>query len=507
MRLAILADIHGNATALDAVLTDLDRRGGADAIVVAGDLCLDGPKPREVLDRVRALHCSVIQGNTDRDLAAAGAGGAETDWARLLAWTRERIGEEGVAYLRDLPFSRVVEAPLPGAAVLVVHANPRDLDQHLRPLAPDDELRPLLAGVPPSVAVVAFGHLHIPYTRQVGRLLLADISSVGLPKDGDPRAGYGLLTWADGAWHVEQCRVDYPLEAVVTELREAAPPGVEELITTLVRATYPNPSKARGERREKQKGKRAAVPVDPAEPFGPAIHRLIEERFDTLRAETKGVRAGDVEAVHAMRVATRRLRAALDAAAEARGSKQLERIRREVKGLAHALGAVRDRDVQLEQLRTWRAAAPASEGPGLHALVTRLEAEREAHRAVLLEYLDRWQDENMTARVAALVASGWGRAEQQARQAPRSPTERRPAHPQRRARRPARLGPARFISHAASLVLALTGTSIVKQGAGRSRVFAPPLVRGLLGRLRDLARPTDRGLTRYTRPLKAMRGR
>lgn len=486
MRVAILADIHGNATALEAVLADLDAIGGADALVVAGDLCLDGPKPREALDRVRALGCPVIQGNTDRDLAAPAAEPPETDFQRLLAWTRERIGEDGVAYLRALPFSHTIEAPAPDAAILVVHANPVDLDQQLRPLAPEEELLPLLASVPPSVAVVAFGHLHLPYTRQVGRLLLADISSVGLAKDGDPRAGYGLFTWTGSSWQVEQRRVDYPLEAVVAELRDAYPPGVDESIMNLVRATYPNPAKARGERRVKRKGKLEAVTIDPAEPFGPAVYRLIEERFEVLRVEAKGVRAGNVEAVHAMRVATRRLRAALDAAAQARTSKQLERVRREVKGLARALGQVRDRDVQLEQLRAWREAAPAEEAPGFNALAARLETEREAHRAVLLAYLDRWQEENMPARVAVLVADGRKRPPVRAGRPSRAPRAPSSAGGRRPLSESGRLRSARFISHATGLLFAVSGASLAKFGGVGRRFAQRPRRETLLGRLRGL---------------------
>src|SRR5919199_347624 len=191
MRLAILADIHGNLLALEAVLADLDARGGADALVIAGDLCLDGPRPREVLARIRALGCPVIQGNTDRDLAAApdrAAGPARDDHAALLAWTRARLGEDGVAYLRELPFSHRVDAPDAGATVLVVHANPRNLDDHLRPLAPEDSITPYLADLPPDVALVAFGHLHIPYTRRIGGITPADVSRLGLPKGGDRRA-------------------------------------------------------------------------------------------------------------------------------------------------------------------------------------------------------------------------------------------------------------------------------------------------------------------------------
>ncbi|MGN6361953.1 MAG: metallophosphoesterase family protein [Thermomicrobiales bacterium] len=204
MQVAILSDIHGNPLALEAVLADLAARGGADLLAIAGDLCLDGPQPREVVERVLALGCPVVQGNTDRDLAATPA--PDEGAGALLAWTRAALGEEYLAYLRDLPFAHEIAAP-DGSRLLIVHANPRNLDEHLRPYASEPELLSLLGDLAPEITTIAFGHLHIPYTRRVGRFLLADIASVGLPKDGDRRAGYGLLTWTDAGWKVEQRRV------------------------------------------------------------------------------------------------------------------------------------------------------------------------------------------------------------------------------------------------------------------------------------------------------------
>ena len=69
MRVAILSDIHGNAVALDACLADLAATGGADRIVAAGDLCMDGPRPRKVLRRLKDAGAHVVRGNTDRMIA------------------------------------------------------------------------------------------------------------------------------------------------------------------------------------------------------------------------------------------------------------------------------------------------------------------------------------------------------------------------------------------------------------------------------------------------------
>ncbi|HET8629656.1 MAG TPA: CHAD domain-containing protein [Thermomicrobiales bacterium] len=419
MRLAVLSDIHGNLAALDAVLADLAARGGADQLVVAGDLCLDGPLPAEALDRVRALGCPVVQGNTDRDLARTGEP-ADGDLAALLAWTRDRLGPERLAYLRDLPFAHRVTPLGGGAAVLVVHANPRNLDDHLRPLAPEAAIAPLLAGVPEDVAVVAFGHLHIPYTRAVGRLTLADIASVGLPKDGDPRAGYGLLTWDGAAWAVEQRRVAYAVDTVVAQLRAAAPPGVDGLVHMLLSARYPDMARARGGHDSHQaaggdaaptagaeratKGHRAAL--DPDAPFGPAADRLLRERLATMLARAEAIRAaGDdvAEAVHDTRVAGRRLRAALDAAEPVCKPKRFRRFYRAVVALADALGAVREDDVALAWLRERLPGLAPGEREGVARLVAAVETERAARWRDLLAALDRWRVGDPGAAVARLV--------------------------------------------------------------------------------------------------------
>lgn len=262
MRVAILSDIHGNVLALEAVLADLAAQGEADAVIIAGDLCLDGPRPREVLDLLRSLGYPVVQGNTDRDLVRPTRESAD-DWhGEHFLWVREQIGPAGLEYLDSLPFSHRVADPTGETALLVVHANPRDLDTHLRPLAPEETIRPLLADLSPEITALAFGHLHIPYTRRVGGVLLADIASVGLPKDGDRRAGYGLFTWQGDGWAVEQRRVEYPVDEVVAQLRAIDAPGTQELIRQLLRARYPNMHEARGGRPPA----RRAAPASPPTP-------------------------------------------------------------------------------------------------------------------------------------------------------------------------------------------------------------------------------------------------
>lgn len=233
MRVAIFSDIHGNLVALDACLADLASQGGADAIVAAGDLCADGPRPRKVLQRLSEIGAQCVRGNTDRYLAMPGEERFEGEEARL-AWTRQELGEKWLAWLRDLPFAlRIGEIPYD---LLVVHANPANDDEHLWPDADDAILERTIGGE--AASAIAFGHLHLPYVRSWRGKLLVNVASAGLPKDGDPRACYALLTLRSGGWQVKHRRVDFDVKRVATQLSECGIPGSMRLIATLRRHRY-----------------------------------------------------------------------------------------------------------------------------------------------------------------------------------------------------------------------------------------------------------------------------
>jgi predicted phosphodiesterase len=235
MRIAILADIHGNQLALDAVLADLKQQPTVDLIVVAGDLCLNGPRPREVLDTIRALGCPVLQGNVDVDVIENSAKGEKK--RAIIRWTREQIGPSGIDYLASLPFSYRVANPA-GTDLLCVHANPLNLTDALGPDTDESELQRLLGGLTPGIGALAFGHVHIAYTRRWRNLLLIDAGSCGLSRDGDTRASYAILTWQDGGWHAEHRRVPYDLYQVFQQFKTCGMPYYEKRIKILTEAHY-----------------------------------------------------------------------------------------------------------------------------------------------------------------------------------------------------------------------------------------------------------------------------
>jgi hypothetical protein len=168
-------------------------------------------------------------GNTDKDLLGAPRGDADIDW------TRTRCSDDDIAFLSNLPFEQRLEVA-PGHELLVVHANPRDLETPITLDSAEALLHPLLEGV--TSEVIAFGHYHIPFVRQLDQWTLVDVASVGLPRDGDQRAVYAVLTWARGAWQVEHHRVRFDIEAVARDYAAVGYPDAQQAAQRLLNARY-----------------------------------------------------------------------------------------------------------------------------------------------------------------------------------------------------------------------------------------------------------------------------
>ena len=240
MRIAIISDIHGFDLALRAVLADIDANGPFDAIVAAGGLCEIGPRPDEVVRILQEREIPAVRGNTDVALvAAAGDSAASAE----LRYGIERLGEHGLAWLAALPFE--IRFTPPGSTghgddLLIVHANPHNLEDALAPDGSDEQLLGLIE--PVDAAMIAFGHVHICYIRQVGRHLLMDVSAVGNSKNGDLSSKWGIATWDDTtrSWSGELRCVPYPLEATKTEIRECGVPNAKKVIRKLEAASYRN---------------------------------------------------------------------------------------------------------------------------------------------------------------------------------------------------------------------------------------------------------------------------
>lgn len=226
MRICLFSDTHGNLVALEAVLADMKHQGAFDLTIMAGDLALMGPRPAETIDCLRALNIPIIVGNTDLMIVQSEPMGV---------WAREQIGQERIDYLARLPFAYSVQ-PAAGHELMIVHANPKNVDDALRPDTPESDVRNLVSHL--NVDVLAFGHIHIPYIRKVDNLTLFDIASAGFPRDGDQRAAYGIAEWRDGQWRLSHRRVPYDVAKLLQDFQTCGMPRAERYAQLFENAKY-----------------------------------------------------------------------------------------------------------------------------------------------------------------------------------------------------------------------------------------------------------------------------
>ena len=149
-----------------------------------------------------------------------------------------------------------------------------------------------------------------------------------------------------------------------------------------------------------------AVPVDPGEPFGVAARRVLPVRARELVEQIPGVRRGDdIEHLHDLRVAARRLRAVLEVFEGAFPRKRHRRVLEEIKHRTDRMGDARDLDVQLEFLDGFLQAAPPDDRPGIEWLIATLRAERATAYGRLAPDLDALEQGGFIDRVDDLARS------------------------------------------------------------------------------------------------------
>ncbi len=241
MRIAILSDIHGNLSALDAVLGDLAVQPDIDRTYCLGDLVGYGPFPNEVVARVSELGVPTIMGNYDDgigfergDCGCAYKTAEDTRLGELsVTWTAQHTSAESKAFLRTLlPELRFEVA---GTRVLLVHGSPRKMNEYLFEDRALGSFQRLAASAAADVIVV--GHTHLPYIKAVNSVLFVNAGSIGKPKDGDPRACYAVLTIDQTGVVVAFRRVAYDVASVAAAIRQNGLP--EALAGQLERAGTP----------------------------------------------------------------------------------------------------------------------------------------------------------------------------------------------------------------------------------------------------------------------------
>lgn len=232
-RCALLADVHANLPALEAVLADVETRD-LDAIYHLGDLVGYAPWPNEAVERLAGI--PGVAGNYDSTVASGAdhcgcrsESPAQEALAHVsFAWTVERASEGTKATLRALPFRldvRPAGGHAPGPTLRLIHGAPTRNTVYWEETRSDDFARDMGArlGVR-NGDVVAFGHTHVPWRRRVDGVVYVNAGSVGRPKDGDPRASWAIATWDGGGLEAELVRTAYDVERAAAGIVESELP-------------------------------------------------------------------------------------------------------------------------------------------------------------------------------------------------------------------------------------------------------------------------------------------
>jgi putative phosphoesterase len=222
-KVAVIADVHGNAPAFAAVLEEIEREQ-PDLIVSCGDLTW-GPLPDETYELARGLNARFVRGNADR---AVLEGISETEREQ---WMQAHHSYEMREFLGGFEENVVVEIDGLGP-VRFCHGSPRSDEECVTPETPDERVREFSAEVDERVIVTA--HVHIQFDREAAGIRSLNAGSVGLPYEGRPGAYWALL-----GPDVDLRRTEYDVDATVERFRASGQPNVEQIVEMMV--TPPEP--------------------------------------------------------------------------------------------------------------------------------------------------------------------------------------------------------------------------------------------------------------------------
>lgn len=233
MRIALIADVHGNLQPLEAVARDIRTRG-ADAVLCLGDSLTIGLQPAPVLDLLQELGCRFVMGNHDEALVNRGRA-ADLHIAEHLIpsldWTLENLTARQIDSLRSFEPSLLIVGD-DGMELLCFHGTPRSNYRGIFPATPVIDIEQQIAGA--TARVLVGGHTHQQMIRDVAGRLLVNPGSVGSvfrvpPESGaevelQPWAEYAVLEVGDAGTRVEMIRLPFDLEAARRDIQRTSSP-------------------------------------------------------------------------------------------------------------------------------------------------------------------------------------------------------------------------------------------------------------------------------------------
>ncbi|NKB88088.1 MAG: metallophosphoesterase [Acidobacteria bacterium] len=235
MRIALLSDVHANLPALEAVLAGIDALG-IESVYHLGDLVGYAPWPNETVRLIRERAIPGVAGNYDSTVATdhdhCGCKYEDEYQAELshqsFEWTCANTEVDAKAFLGQLPFRldiRPAGGHGSGMRVCLVHGTPTLNTVYWTEDRSDSFCRKMAERARLSAGdLIAFGHTHKPWHRELDGIHFVNTGSVGRPKDGDSRAGYVVLDLSTDVPVVQFHRVDYDVDRAAEAITESTLP-------------------------------------------------------------------------------------------------------------------------------------------------------------------------------------------------------------------------------------------------------------------------------------------
>lgn len=234
--IAVIADVHGNLAALEAVIADM-LRFDVEEVLCLGDVANFGPEPSATIARLRSLDPLTVMGNTDayllkpRTLADVPNAG---EHAQLVldveAWCADRLSDDDKEWVRSFPPYRELE--LGEVKVLAYHGSPKSYDDNIVPETPAETLDGYFEGHEARLYLGA--HVHYQFVKKHRRALVANPGSVGMaydrPASGGERipvAEYLLLQVVEGEVNLHLRRVPYDADLLRDAVARSGMPHAE----------------------------------------------------------------------------------------------------------------------------------------------------------------------------------------------------------------------------------------------------------------------------------------